>query len=307
ATSSSNVAVTTLDAAPTHTTLNDGMWTPEPTRPTDLLPPFIPPAVRPPGIHQGHVEDDGEFHDILCNSFKCSNHRDWLTKLPNAAANWTLGTISLLVGLLLVKANCTKRSYRCFMPTTSVAMFMLFISLALRASLGLSTGNKRSIYVASIFFNYLAAFLLGLLMIGAARPAITRFQPRTSGETWVGVVITHLIFWASVVLVIVGLVFSFKLKSGYSDAAGAHCIQAALVLLLASTAISALIALVRIKCVVQTLTKNAVWAGVLWAPLILLWGSFMLARTFVHVNSVARTSEILFGLLNYAPLIACSI
>ncbi|KAJ2452876.1 hypothetical protein EV183_002613 [Coemansia sp. RSA 2336] len=263
----------------------------------------------------GNVDADtkhaDEIAEIYCPDLDCSSYRDWLTGPPKAASSWVLGAIALVVGLISFrfknKHEGNKRSYSYSLPPAGAAMFLLSISLFLRASLSLSTGNKLSIYVASIAFNYFTGLTLCSATHVAILPLKTLFQPPTTAEKSVCKSVRGIFYWCPLVLFIVGLVYSFNLNNTTSAASGMHCIQAALVMIICIIlAVNAYTAW-RFKAVARNVPKKAVFSAVVFTLLLLLWATFMLARSFVSLDNVTRTSDALYGLLNYGVFIVCGV
>ncbi|KAJ2847720.1 hypothetical protein IWW36_003706 [Coemansia brasiliensis] len=257
------------------------------------------------------IKHADEIAEIYCPELNCSSYRDWLTHPPKAAASWVLGAISLIIGLIscrfYIKTKGNKRDYSFSLPPAGAAMFLLCISLFLRASLTLSTGNKLSMHVASLAFNYFT----GLTLCGATHVSILRlktlFQPPTTTEKAVNASVRGLFNWCPLVLFIVGLVYSFNLNNTNSAASGMHCIQAALVMIICIILAVNVYTCWRIKAVVRSVPKKSIFSAVVFTLLLLLWATFMLARSFVSLHNVARTSDALYGMLNYGVFIVCGI
>ncbi|PIA14805.1 hypothetical protein COEREDRAFT_88336 [Coemansia reversa NRRL 1564] len=253
------------------------------------------------------IEHGKNLGQIYCPKKNCNKERDWLTKMPNAATGWTLGAISLIISLVTFRYSRGSEDYKYFLPASGTGMLLLSISLFLRASLGESNGDKESIYIASLIFNYAA----GLLLLSALHTRVgalkTLFQPPTTREKFVSIAIRQIAFWCPVILFIVGVIYSFELKESYSAATGLHCIQAALVFILAVVFVVLCLIAWRSKHVIKMITKKSIASALAFAFLLLLWGSYMLSRAFVDLDNPARTSEAMYELLNHVPLIACGI
>ncbi|KAJ1779285.1 hypothetical protein LPJ77_001557 [Coemansia sp. RSA 2523] len=253
-----------------------------------------------------------EISDIYCPLRDCTSDRDWLTEPPNAAANWVLGAISLVIFLISFRFSKShiqdKVSLNMCLPPAGAAMIWLFISLFLRASLALdSGGNKLSIYAVSVIFNYLA----GLSMCSALHvnvvALVTRFQPPIKAEKVVATAVRNVLFWCPCVLFIVGVVYSFNLNKSFETASGAHCLQAALVFILCTIVAMVAMTVWRLKCVRASVSRTALVSCVMFVVLLGIWASFMLGRLFLSIESASRTSQVLFGLLNHGVLIVCGI
>ncbi|KAJ1741441.1 hypothetical protein LPJ68_002833 [Coemansia sp. RSA 1086] len=252
-----------------------------------------------------------EIAEVYCPSLDCSSYRDWLTAPPKAASSWVLGAIALVIGLISFrfkyKTDGNTKSYSFSLPPAGAAMFLLCISLFLRASLNLSTGNKLSIYVASIAFNYFTGLTLCSATHVAILPLKTLFQPPTTAEKAVNGSVRSILYMCPLVLFIVGLVYSFNLNDTASAASGMHCIQAALVMVICVIlAVNAYTAW-RFKAVARSVPKKAVLSAVVFTLLLLMWATFMLARSFVSLDNVTRTSDALYGMLNYGVFIVCGV
>ncbi|KAJ2160194.1 hypothetical protein GGF46_002456 [Coemansia sp. RSA 552] len=253
------------------------------------------------------MQHEGELAEIYCPDRDCSMHREWLAYRPSQALAWTLGVISFVIAILTFRFGYrgSPKAFFMALPPSGTAMALLGVCLFLRASLTLPTGNKRSIQVASMLFNYVAGTTLCSALHANLLPLKTRYQPPTSAEKNIAMVLRNLAFWTPAVLFIVGVIYSFNLQTSYSEESGAHCIQAALVLL-CCVVLSVLVFLaLRAKAAVRALPKRRVGSALLFAVMLLLWAAFMLGRSFVEMDNVTRHSEVLFTLLNYAPLVIC--
>ncbi|KAJ2499726.1 hypothetical protein GGH96_003313 [Coemansia sp. RSA 1972] len=253
-----------------------------------------------------------EISDIYCPMRDCTSDRDWLTEPPNAATNWVLGAISLAIFLLSFRFSKlrtqNKVSVKFCLPPAGAAMVWLFISLFLRASLSLNSGgNKLSIYIASVFFNYLAGLTLCSALHVNVVALVTRFQPPINAEKIVVAAARNVLFWCPCVLFIVGVVYSFNLRESFETASGAHCLQAALVFILCTVVAMVGMTFWRLKCVRASVSRRAQVSCVVFVVLLGIWASFMLGRLFLSIESASRTSQVLFGLLNHGVLIVCGI
>ncbi|KAJ2782111.1 hypothetical protein H4R18_002479 [Coemansia javaensis] len=306
---------------PTALTFDDGLWHPLETTtfssPTTASSPTTtntptttttdtPTATDTPSPGDGAAGDDG-YKEILCTKLDCSPFRDWLTRLPNAAANWVLGTVCLVISLMLIRITYVQKKFTCLMPNVSLALLLLFVSLFLRAALGLGSGDKESIYIASVVLNYVSGIAIYGTLLAGLLMAKTRYQPPTAAEKRVVSVVNTLLYAIPLGLVIAGVVLSFRLHPSHPGAAGARCIQTALTFMLAVVVVYMLFVATRFRNVVRAVPKRGIWAALLFALMVLLWTSFMLARSLVRLDNVARTSEVMFGLLNHVPLIACGV
>ncbi|KAJ2078567.1 hypothetical protein H4R24_004391 [Coemansia sp. RSA 988] len=253
------------------------------------------------------IEEEKLFKQIYCPKMNCDKERDWLMKLPNAATSWILGAISLIISLITFRFCRGDGGRKYFLPPSGAGLLLLCISLFLRASLGQPGGNKEPIYVASIIFNYAAGLVLLSALHARMGALMTLFQPPTTKENIISIVIRQIAFWCPVVLFIVGIVYSFELKDSYSAPSGQHCIQAALVFVLAAVVVVLCLITWKFKHVIQMITKKSIASALVFAFLLLIWGSYMLSRTFVELDNPARTSEAMYELLNHAPLIICGI
>ncbi|KAJ2358847.1 hypothetical protein GGF43_000540 [Coemansia sp. RSA 2618] len=273
-----------------------------------VLPPTASSSIPVDAQQQAQLD---QIKEIYCPDQSCSSDRDWLTKPPNAASNWVLGAISLVVCLMTFRAWYAKSansfSAKFCLPPSGAGMGALFISLFLRASLSLSTGNKESIYIASLFFNYMAGLIMCSALHVNALALKTLFQPPTAREKGVAIAIRNVLFWCPISLFIVGLVYSFGVNGTSNEASGAHCIEAALVLIMCTVLGVAAMMCWRAKAIVSSLSKSSIYAALAFIVLLLLWASFMFSRLFLSIETGARGSQILFGLLNHAVLIVCGI
>ncbi|KAJ2843970.1 hypothetical protein IWW36_005361, partial [Coemansia brasiliensis] len=254
---------------------------------------------------------------ILCNDDNCSQSSDWLMFVPNAPVAWVLGSLALLLSLPLFSfefiLNSQGKKITCSLWFAGCAMIEIFISLFLRASLTLDSGNKLAIYKAHLFFNYhgalqLVAFLTSRMWLMSRhgndpnanftvlRTVNFKANPGETGAnniTAANVIVT--------ILYIVGICKMFA-QDKAKEVAGIHLIEAALLFVLLILCATTLYFAVVGRRQFCKLTHPARLLFILTWVMVVLWHSFMLARAFVPINNVARTSEVMFYMLNFAPI-----
>ncbi|KAJ2655346.1 hypothetical protein IWW48_005577 [Coemansia sp. RSA 1200] len=243
---------------------------------------------------------------ILCLDKQCTRNRDWLTRIPNVAAGWATGGIILALAIVLFVPTVVWRNTDYLDGV--FALVELSIALFLRASVASAGSNNRDIvYKASLFFNHHAGIQLTLLLAIMVIRMYGHFKPGRSPmahKVWVSV--ARFVSICLAVLVLVGVLLMFNDNSNSPDSAGGpgiHMMQAATFVLIAAVlalaAVSAIL-LSGVVCLWVYKKHCAILFGSFF--LLALWASFMSARTFVSLDSVARDSEVMFYLLNVLPL-----
>ncbi|KAJ2813861.1 hypothetical protein H4S07_000345 [Coemansia furcata] len=240
---------------------------------------------------------------ILCPSKNCSGARDWLTKLPNAAAAWAVGGLAIVLGgLLLMSAIAWKHAG--FLDGV-LALIEVALSLFLRASIGYATsdGAATALYRASIFFNYHAAIQLCHLLSVMVLDLSAHFDPRITAKQIFAKSVSRLLSLCLLGLVVAAVVVMFNGDAANATAAGLHMMQAIVfvVLILALAMVMAAAQIVAREGAVNY--RKHIVCAILSLLLLALWAVFMASRTFVSVDNVARSNEIMFYFLNYAPLL----
>ncbi|KAI9467551.1 hypothetical protein LPJ78_002770 [Coemansia sp. RSA 989] len=259
---------------------------------------------------------------ILCNDKNCSQTSDWLMFVPNAPVAWALGSLAVLLSMPLFTfefiSNARGKKLTISLWFAGCAMVEMFISLFLRASLTLSTGNKLAIYKAHLFFNYhgalqLIAFLVSRMWLMSRHGGVpntdftvlrvVNFQARPGERGMNHIISANLV---ATILYIVGVCKMFA-QDKAKDVAGIHLIEAALLFVLMLLCVMSVYFVVAGRRQFSKLTIPARLLFVLTWAMVVLWHSFMLARAFVSVDNVARTSEVMFYMLNFAPIFVCGL
>ncbi|KAJ2782110.1 hypothetical protein H4R18_002478 [Coemansia javaensis] len=243
------------------------------------------------------AETAAQMREIYCPTRDCTGGRDWLVMKPSAAAGWAVGSVAFLASGILVQF---RNSFTC------LAMTELGISLFLRAGLNYKNGNKRSIYIASLFFNYHAAVLLFVGIVGGAFMVKLLYDQDKPGRSIASTVGTVLVNMALFSMVVAGVVIMFREETLVTKNVGWRLIQAVFYIMVILTAVSFGLLVWNIFTGDSTLTVASV-ALLVAAILIGLWSSFMLARTYLPLGNVTHSSEVAFYLLNVAPLLIIGI
>ncbi|KAJ2378739.1 hypothetical protein IW150_000613 [Coemansia sp. RSA 2607] len=244
---------------------------------------------------------------VFCATKDCLGSSDWLVKVPTPAAAWVVGALSLVAGIWLLALAARWKS-KTFVSGFG-AMVLLAVSMFLRAALGSVASGTRQVamYRASLFFNYFSgATLVSLIVVLVVRLA-AHFNPRTGLKHWVIASVSPTYSCAALALLAAGVTLQFDDKSTVSDSSmsriGTRLVQSMLALTLAVLfGMSVWIGKIAKKQGAQYLSRQLT-IGFASVGLLLLWAAFMFARTFVELDNAARSSEIMFYLLNVVPLI----
>ncbi|KAJ2001250.1 hypothetical protein GGI04_003814 [Coemansia thaxteri] len=246
----------------------------------------------------GVIKRDTE--SIYCTTGNCDKSRDWLTSVPNAAAAWAVGSIALIQSMLLLFVKMRRKSPGFFGGV--LAMLELTLSLYLRASVGYSSGRERAIYQASLFFNFLAGVELCHLLSVTVLGLGAHFDPRITVKQIFARTFSRLLSVCLVGLLVAAVVLMFDANPVHTSA-GSHMVQAVLFAVLLVSVLMAVFA-AQVTAIDGSVFYRRHFVAVI-VPLLLVgvWAGYMVSRTFLPVDSVARTSEALLYGLNYAPLL----
>ncbi|KAJ1782158.1 hypothetical protein LPJ59_006880, partial [Coemansia sp. RSA 2399] len=166
-----------------------------------------------------------------------------------------------------------------------------------------------AIYSASMFFNYFAGLSVFYMLLCHARHIKTLFAKSSKAFKIVHLAVGGVLALFMFVLLVLGVSFMFH-RPGHNDSttAGMRCIQTMLAMILAFTLALAVAFVARFKKHLRSrMTKYSIASTLLVFLLLELWASFMFARSFVSLFNPARSSETMFFLLNFFPLMLLSI
>ncbi|KAJ1770841.1 hypothetical protein IW140_005264 [Coemansia sp. RSA 1813] len=238
---------------------------------------------------------------------------DWLTSVPNGIVGFVLGILLVIVGIWRVDKQWRHCSIKYPLLLNVIAIVELFFSMALRCSLGRSVGNKTAMYKASLFTGYHAAVMLTLVLAvfwrhiylnhdRCASAKSTEQPPPTSKlmKNLTASIAVVVFFGLPTALAVLSA--SFALTTGLQFAT---VLGALLGIEIIAMAISSFVALRR-NSIASPLAMRFQVLMSLVVVLLLLWVSFTIARANVPLDNVARTSQTLYYLFAYVPLIlAC--
>ncbi|KAJ2370123.1 hypothetical protein H4S02_000356 [Coemansia sp. RSA 2611] len=238
-----------------------------------------------------------QLREIYCPTRDCKGGRDWLAFQPSTAAGWAVGSVAFLAGGLIFRSSKS---------TTCAAMIDLGIALFLRAGLNYEHGNKRSIYIASLFFHYNAATVLFVGVMNGAFSLRAVFDETKVGRAVASTVFSVLVNAALFAMVVAGVVISFREETLTDVNVGWRLIQAVLYIMVIMMGLALVVSLRNSVSGsgTQTLASLVVMVAVV---LIGLWSSFMLSRTYLPLSNVTRSSEVAWYMLGVAPLLIIGI
>ncbi|KAJ2654787.1 hypothetical protein IWW48_005901 [Coemansia sp. RSA 1200] len=242
---------------------------------------------------------------FLCPSRDCSPWREWLTYIPNVAAGWILGAVALLLALalLFMAFKCGGLEY----IFGFLAMAILCVCLFLRAALKHASGDKFSMYKASVWLDYFAPVLLALLVAQLIFRLVVHLDNTLCNAARMLVAFMYVAAAALFAVLTAGVVLMFDKHSVSKMHTGIQCIQAFTIILL-------LLSVVLLLAAVWAASNDhrghhmghVVIIGAC-AVLLLLWSCFMTARAFLDLHSAARHSEALWYVFNIVPLLLLAI
>ncbi|KAJ2059521.1 hypothetical protein GGI17_004342 [Coemansia sp. S146] len=240
---------------------------------------------------------------IFCPTTSCTRARDWLTNIPNAAAAWSVGGIALVLSGLLLMSTIGWRNPG-FLDGV-LAMLEVALSLVLRASIGYATndGVATAMYRASMFFNYHAGVqlchLLSVMVLGLS----AHFDPRITAKQIFAKAVSRLLSLCLLGLTVAAVIVMFNGDPANATSAGLHMVKAIVFVVLVIALIMAMAAAQIVAREGSVNYRKHIVATILPLLLLALWAGFMASRTFVSLDNVARSNEIMFYFLNYVPLL----
>ncbi|KAJ2490064.1 hypothetical protein IWW37_003484 [Coemansia sp. RSA 2050] len=240
---------------------------------------------------------------ILCAAKNCTRARDWLTKIPNAAAAWSVGGVAFILGGLLLMSTIGWRNPG-FLDAV-LAMLEVGVSLILRASIGYATsdGAATAMHQASMILNYHAGIQLCHLLSVMVLNLSAHFDPRITGKQIFAKAASRILSLCLLGLTAAGVIVMFKGSPAKTSSAGLHMVQAVMfVVMLLSLGMTMAAAQIVSRDGAVNYRKH-VTATVLPLLLLALWAAFMASRTFVSLDNVARSNEIIFYFLNHTLLL----
>ncbi|KAJ2370125.1 hypothetical protein H4S02_000354 [Coemansia sp. RSA 2611] len=240
---------------------------------------------------------------IYCIDKSCALQRDWLTYMPNQAAGWVLGSISLVTAIgILVLAMASRHAM--FLDAV-LAMLELCISLYLRAAIGLGRGNLTAMYQASMFFEYHAGISLCHVTAAMAAHLFVHFHPLALTTKKYGVAASRVLSICLAVLAIAGVVVMFDANAGFG--AGLALVQA-MAFAVVAVCLAVLCAVVRVMSRSGAgYYKRHLLMAVVVVLLLAVWAAFTGSRTFVALDSPARSSEPMVLVLGHGALLLCGL
>ncbi|KAJ2648694.1 hypothetical protein IWW40_003758 [Coemansia sp. RSA 1250] len=235
---------------------------------------------------------------VFCLNKNCTIARDWLVYVPNQVVGWVLGSVSLVLGVGVLVAIMMYRNLAFF--DAVLAMLELCISLYLRAAIGRSEAHHDQIYKASMAFQYLAGIQLYHLLAAMAIRLYVHFHPLALNRQKYAIAFSRILSICLAVLVIVGSVIMFDDKSGQ---AGIRLVEA-VAFLLVGLALALLCVVARVMALGgATHYKRHFIILVVSILLLAVWAAFVGSRTFVALDSPARSNEAMFAVLGYGTLL----
>ncbi|KAJ2655349.1 hypothetical protein IWW48_005580 [Coemansia sp. RSA 1200] len=240
---------------------------------------------------------------VYCLEQKCPKEVDWLLFQPTAIPLWVIGGMMLTLGLVATIRYRRKKYFRFTFTYARITSIALGLAMMLRASVTLMSGNLVALYAASIYFNYVAGIFAYYSLCKGVIQIITLFQPPTSSEKRLMYFLHFVIRFSPQFLLIFGVAFMFHPVPKDSVTAGIQCIRTTLAIVIAVTLGIALSFAYQLSAMRKHMDKQVIASTFVTAFLVEMWALFMFARSFVGISSVARTSEVVFWMLDYLPII----
>ncbi|KAJ2401891.1 hypothetical protein GGI23_001094 [Coemansia sp. RSA 2559] len=245
-----------------------------------------------------------KLQQVYCLEDNCSNETDWLLFQPTAIPLWVIGAMLLTLSLVATIRYRRGRGFNITFGGSRLTSLSLGVAMMLRASVAQLSGNLLAEYAASMFFNYHAGILAYFSLCKGIMQIVTQFQPPTSAERRVVNIAGFILRFVPFLLNVIGVALMFHPPSGSASAAGIHFIQTSLAIVVLATLVLTVSFVVRFPGMRGHMDRRTVVSTLISTLLVEIWAMFMFARTFVGLDSAARTSEVMFWMLNYIPIIA---
>ncbi|KAJ1895776.1 hypothetical protein LPJ81_004889 [Coemansia sp. IMI 209127] len=245
-----------------------------------------------------------KLQQVYCLDDDCSDETDWLLFQPTAIPLWVIGATLLTLSLVATIRYRRGRGFDIKFVGSRLTSLSLGVAMMLRASVAQLSGNLLAEYAASMLFNYHAGILAYFSLCKGIMQIVTQFQPPTSAERRVVSIVSFTLRFVPFLLNIIGVALMFHPPSGSASAAGIHFIQASLAIVVITTLVLAISFVVRFPGMRGHMDRRTIVSTLISMLLVEVWAMFMFARTFAGLGSAARTSEVMFWMLNYIPIIA---
>ncbi|KAJ1664223.1 hypothetical protein EV178_004269 [Coemansia sp. RSA 1646] len=239
---------------------------------------------------------------VYCLDQDCPKETDWLLFQPTAIPLWVIGAMMLTLALVATIKYRKGESFKLLFIGSKLTGIALGIAMMLRASVAQLNNSLVALYAASMFFNYHAGLLAYFKLWNGAMQIVTLFQPPTSAEKRLSYALRFIFRFSPFVLTVLGVALMFHPPSR-AHASGMHCIQVALAMVFITSLAIILAFVVRLPAMRGHMDRRNIVSTFISLLLVEMWTLFMFVRSFVGLNNVARTSEIIFWLLNYLPII----
>ncbi|KAJ1664220.1 hypothetical protein EV178_004266 [Coemansia sp. RSA 1646] len=180
--------------------------------------------------------------------------------------------------------------------------YALGLSMVLRASLSLESGDKKSVYGTSVFFNYLA----GVCALNAAYRLHDSTPMRrnllVSTERHGKLAVLFLMAFVPLALLICGIALMFNPPNEMQRAVGANFLRA-LAVLVSLTSITIFVLFAgQYEMMRKHVSARKILMAISASLMVGLWSVFMCVRSYMSLSNPTRSSETVFLLLNFLPI-----
>ncbi|KAJ2337621.1 hypothetical protein GGH91_005067 [Coemansia sp. RSA 2671] len=181
------------------------------------------------------------------------------------------------------------------------SFYLLAVSLFLRSVMNYKSVNATAAYRASLFFNYYTAICLHEQVVSALFRYTVKFNVRSEPLN-IPISLAHFIVFT---LLIPAVIIMFNYGDGVDPSV--HLIRTVLFSILVMSLVVIVKALAidirKPNCIKRALLVSVLPRNLLF----IMWASFMISRTLAPLDSVARSSEVTFYLLNIFILVLAGI
>ncbi|KAJ2677518.1 hypothetical protein GGI25_003153 [Coemansia spiralis] len=209
--------------------------------------------------------------------------------------------MALLFGIIAAVKFHSRKHWHIEVMHSESLIILLGLSMMLRAALTLPGGSRVGLYSASLFFNYYSGMCAYSGLVFGALSITKRRDPLSKRKTRMLFTSRILLSFVPSILLIIGVAFMFH-PPAHNYVAGTRCIQTVLAIVIFVTLASAAVFIKRFSRIRLAVDKHNITSTIVYFVLLELWAVFMFSRTLVSLHSPARTSQVMFFLLNYLPL-----
>ncbi|KAJ1662243.1 hypothetical protein IW140_006082 [Coemansia sp. RSA 1813] len=249
------------------------------------------------------LADNDGLQNVFCPDKTCTSERDWIVEELAPGVLLPLGSACLVAGIISIALYRHMGSLMYEKNGISLSMLVLGIGIILRAAVGLDTTHKEALYIASMVLNYHAGQCIYNALFVNSFCINTPWEHTKKGRINIAVGTNQTLGLFAVT--VCGAVLMFHPTT--NARAGMNCFRVVFVIMMSMTLAMIGIFAYRIKMLHRHMAMKNVISSALVFGLFGIWCTYMLARTFVGLESPARSCPDMLVWFDYIPLCFCFI